>query len=162
MVGSDGPENPCFHDMRVWVDGALDHIQPVEPFVRSIEPPVRAENDAIEPLTDGYDRLPRGAGRLGSAASRGTSTRGQAVGEDSACVLGQERHDHRTGIWCQVLTRQASPIASRPSSACSGRNRVKGLYDAYFPSTMKTLMRRPGYATDILWVGSEKILVMSS
>jgi hypothetical protein len=84
--------------MQFWVDGAQDPIEPVEPFVRSIALPVRAENDAIEPLMDGFDRLPLAAGRLGSAEMCGASARGLALGEDYACVHGQERHDHRTGI----------------------------------------------------------------
>ena len=148
--------------MHFWVDGAHDHPQPVEPFIRSIEPPVQAENDAIEPLMDGFDRLPLAAGWPGSPEIRGISARGQALGEDDTCVHGQERHDHRTGISCRILTIQASPTASRPRSACSGRNRAKGLDDSHLLSTMKSMMRRPGYATEIPWVGSEKILVMNS
>ena len=36
--------------MHFWLDGAQNHPQPVEPFVRSIEPPVRPEKDTISPL----------------------------------------------------------------------------------------------------------------
>ena len=148
--------------MHFWVDGAQNHPQPVEHFGRSFEPPVQAENDVISPWTDGFDHLLLAAGRLGSAEIRGPFARGQALGKDDTCVHGQERHDHRTGIWCRVLTMQALPTASSPRSACSCRNGAKALEDSHLLLTMKTMMRRPGYATEIPWVGSEKISVMSS